>query len=187
MVFDSLDSHRLKRPVSNMQRDLSDFDSALAQTVEQLRGEVKTGGGRSYRPSLAGKHGLIALGIQPVFLVPLDVRGKRRAADPIDNFVEVTRYFEANHSAASFAPFDNFSSEFAPRELDACARGQRSAGLHKRLPHKRLDSANKKNFDAPAEHRFASRRPAHSPAYQPCRKHAGVVEHKQVACSEMAR
>jgi hypothetical protein len=121
MIFDSLDSHRLKRSVTDVQGDLSDFDAAIADAIQQLRGEVQAGGRGRHGATLAGENGLIPLGIQAVFFISLDIRRQRRAADPIDDFVKVARCFEAHYTPAPFAPLDHFSCKLAAGELNAGA------------------------------------------------------------------
>src|SRR2546427_20314 len=131
--------------------------------------------------TFAREHSLIALGVEAVFFVALDVRRQRRAADAIDDFVKVTRGFKSNHSAAVLAPFDHFSSEFAPGEFNSRARQQGSAGSNQRFPYQRFLAAHKKDLDAPAQHRIASRRYPNAPANKPRWKDSRVVEDKQVA------
>jgi len=187
MIFDLLDSHRLKRPVTDVQGDFGDFYAAISEAIKQLRGEVQAGGRGRYCATLACEDGLIPLGIQPVFFVSLDVWRERGAADPIDDFVEVARCLEADDASAPLAPLDHFSRKFASGELDAGSWNQRSSRLHKCFPYEWFDPADKKDLDAPAEHRLASRSHPQAAAYKPCRKYSSVVEDKQIAGSKMIR
>jgi hypothetical protein len=187
MIFDSLDSHRLKRPVTDVQGDLDDFDAAIAEAIQQLRGEVQASGRGRYCATFAREDGLIPLGIQSVFFVSFDIRRQRGAADPIYDFVEVARCLEADDSAPPFAPLDHFSRKLASGELNAGTRHQRSSRLYKCFPYEWFDAADKKDLDAPAEHRLTSRSHPQATAYKPCRKYSSIVQHEQVTRSKMIR
>jgi hypothetical protein len=187
MVFDPFDAYWLKRSVADMKGDLGDFDSCCAQAVEQLGSEVQPRGRSRYCAAFAREHSLISLGVETIFFVPFDVRRKRRAADTIDDFVEVARRFEAHYAAAAFAPLDHFSGELAACELDSPARRQSSSRLDQGFPNQRFDAAHEKDFDAPSEYRFASRSHAQPPADKPCRKDSSVVQHQQVSGAKVIR
>ena len=165
MVFDALDSHRLKCPVPNVEGDLGDFDPDTSQTIQQLRCEVKTCGWSRDRASLVGKDGLIPFGIQTIFVIAFDVGWKRGAPDSIDDLVKVTQSLEADNSSASFAPLNDLGSQLSTRKFHSRAWGQSSSRLYQRLPDKWFDAADKKDLHAPAEYRFTSWSDPKTPAY----------------------
>jgi hypothetical protein len=89
---------------------------------------------------------LVALCVEPILFVAFDVRRKRRAPDPVDDFIEVAVRFESHYSSAALSPMKHFGSEFASRKLDPRARQQDSTRLNQRLPNERLYTTNQKNF-----------------------------------------
>src|ERR1041384_1060389 len=124
MVFDAVDSNRLKRPVAYVKSDLCCLDSSGLQTMQQLRGEVQPGSRRSHGAALARENGLIAIGIEAIFFVALDVGRKRRAPYAIDDLVEVAGCFKPNDPTTKVSPFENLSGEFSSSELNTRARQQ---------------------------------------------------------------
>jgi hypothetical protein len=185
VVLYPLDSDRLKSAVAHMQGELGGFDAPRGALREKLRSEVQPGGWRCNCSPLAREHRLIALGVQPIFFVALDVRRQRCAADAVDDLVKVAFGFEAYDAPARVAPLENFGSQLASRKLDSRAGKQCSPRPNQRFPYKRFDSADQKDFDTTAKDGRASRGHSQSPTNQPRGKHSSVVKHEQVAIAKM--
>jgi hypothetical protein len=63
VILDALDPDWLKRPQADMEGDVDGFDSALADAVEDFRGEVETGGRSCNGAALLSIDGLVALAV----------------------------------------------------------------------------------------------------------------------------
>ena len=92
MILDPVDADWLESSQADVQRDLGGLDAALTDSVENLRCEMKTGGGRGYRSALLGIDGLIALAIVGGIRAR-DVGRERDMADAIEGGEESHRYF----------------------------------------------------------------------------------------------
>jgi hypothetical protein len=108
VIFDALHPYGLKRSQANVERDVDRLNSLAFYAAQDLRSEVKPGGGSRNRTTVLGIDRLIAFAI-PGRVWPRDVRRKRDVADAIKNCEEIRDRVEANAALAEFPPGDDLS------------------------------------------------------------------------------
>jgi hypothetical protein len=156
VIFNALDPDRLKSSVPDVQSYFRRLDAACSQFFKQSFGEMEPGRGRGYCSALARENGLVPISIEPVLFIALYVWRKRRPPDSINDLVKAAFAAKANYAPAELVPFDDFGRKPSAREFDLCARKQRFARSNQRFPHKRLEAANQKYLNAPAQYLFAA-------------------------------
>src|SRR5271155_1981193 len=88
VILDAIHADRLKGSKAYLQSDLDSFDSALADSIENFRGEVKTSCRRGHRATLLGIHSLITLPIGQGVLA-FDIRGQWNVPNVIQDRKEI--------------------------------------------------------------------------------------------------
>src|SRR6266487_4698452 len=94
MTFERFAANGLKRAQADVQRELADFCTPVANFFQNFRREMKTGRGSGNRPRTFGVYRLIALAVR-CFIRAIDVRRKRDVAHPLEllaDTVLVMRY-----------------------------------------------------------------------------------------------
>ena len=133
----SIDAHRLKRAVADVQRDGRALDAPLVQRVEKLRREMQAGGRRRDRAALARIHGLIPLAIA-LRVVALDVRRQRHVADLVDRVLDARAALrpETDRPPAVKMPIEHLSVQHVPGAAEHHLRSglQLLPGMHERVP-----------------------------------------------------
>ena len=172
VVLDLLDTHRLKRAVPDVERDLGHLDAAILEGGHQRRVEVQTGGGRRDRPARAREDGLVPVAIVHAIVAP-DVRRQRHVTDRIDRGVHGRVIFgpEPNEAPAEESTLEDFAMEgVISVKDDPRPRLQFLPGMHQRLPDHGVSRCR-----IPTD---AGRRAS---AEQARRKNARVVDDNQIA------
>jgi len=88
VILDAIDADGLKGSEADVQSDLDSFGPALADSVNDCRGEVKAGCRRRNRAALPGIDSLIALSIRHRIRA-VDIRGKRDVPDAVQDCKEI--------------------------------------------------------------------------------------------------
>jgi hypothetical protein len=88
VILDAIDADGLKCSKAYVQSDLDSFDSALADSIEDFGGEVKTSCRSRHRAALLGIHSLITLPIRQGILA-FDIRGQWDVPDAIEDRKEI--------------------------------------------------------------------------------------------------
>ena len=194
VIFDPVDADGLKGSEADVERDFSGCDAALADAVEDLWGEMKSGGGGCYRATLLGVDGLIAFAIAGRIRAR-DVGWERDVADAIESGEEIVhglKGLEADEAFAELGARENFGLQFVLfSEEEAFADDDLAAGANQAFPiigvggelarQQNLDAALEKTTRggiARAEWVSAS---ACATAVEPSGKDARVVEDDQIA------
>jgi hypothetical protein len=197
VIFDTLDTDRLKGSEADVQSDIDGFDAALADAVENFSCEVKAGGGGGDRSAVLGVDGLIALAIVGGIRAR-DVGRKRDVADAVEGGKEVvglippTAGLKADATLAEFGARENLGLQFVVfAEKQAFADPDLAAGTNQALPIVGIcgELAGEQNFDAAVE-KIAGRgilraerlsAGALAAAIQASGKDASVIEDEQIA------
>ncbi len=183
VILDLVDADWLESSQADVQGDLGGLDAALTDSVQNLRGEVETGGGRGYRSALLGIDGLIALAIVGGIRAR-DVGRERYVADAIEGGEKIVVIFEgveADLALAELSTRQDFGLEFIGlqfiliAEEKAIADSDFAAGANHALPIVGIgrELASEEDFDA-AESAFAA-------AIKAGGKDAGIVEDDEIA------
>ncbi len=181
VILDAIDADRLESSQADVQRDPGGLDAALTDSVENLRGEVETGGGRGYRSPLLGIDGLIAIAIVGGIRAR-DVGRERDVADAIEGrekIIHALGGLKTDVALAELSARQDFSLEFnLIAEEKAFADSDFAAGANQALPIVGIgrELASEEDFDA-AGSAFAA-------AIKPGRKNAGIVEDDEIAGSQ---
>jgi len=157
VILDLVDADGLEGSEADVQGDVCGLDAALADAVEDLRGEVKTGGGRGYRSTLQGVDGLVALAIAGGIRT-YDVGRERDVADAIECGKKIVRALgcrlEADAAFAEFGTGQDFGLEFIVlAEEEALTDTDLAAGADQAFPIVRFGGklAGEENLDASME------------------------------------
>ena len=111
MLFDFFYTDWLKGSQPYVEGNFGGLDAAVAETGENLRGEVEAGGGGSYGSPLAGVDGLRAIAVGGG-VVGGDVGGEGDVADLFHAGEEVIHGDETDMALAEFAAGDDFGLKF---------------------------------------------------------------------------
>ena len=94
VAFERFAVDGLKRAQADLQRELADFCTPVANFFQSFRREMKARRGSSNRTGTFGVHRLIALAVR-YFIGAINVRRKRGVAQPLELFADtvlVMRY-----------------------------------------------------------------------------------------------
>jgi hypothetical protein len=203
VIFDLVDANGLEGSQADVKRDFSGCDAALADAVEDLWGEMKSGGGGCDRATLLGVNGLIAFAIAGGIRAR-DVGWERDVADAIECGEEIVHAldFALDHTFAGGLEADVAFAELGAREdfglqfvllseEEAFADADLAAGANQAFPIIGVggELASQQNFHAAleeitrggiarAEWLSAS---ACATAVEPGGKDARVIEDDQIA------
>ena len=189
-----LDADWLKCSQSYVERDFCGLDAAVAETGENLRGEVEAGGGSGYGSTLAGVDGLIAIAVGGG-IVAGDVGRERDVADPFHAGEEIVDGSEAYLALAEFAAGDDLGMKFVMiAEEKMFADSDLSAGPDQTFPLVgiALQLPGKQDFDTAAKEIVRGRicglrgcgLKATTASVEARGKDAGVIEDEKVAGPE---
>jgi len=202
VIFDALDADGLKRSQADVQRDFGGFNAAVADAVEDLRREVKAGGGSGYRSALFGVDGLIAVAIVRGVRAR-DVGRQRDVADLIECGEEIVHAMsgrEADAALAEFGAGQDLSLKFVAIRLaeeQAFADADLASGTDQAFPVIGMggELTGQQNFDASVGD-IAGRRimsaygvsaGACAAAIDPGGEDAGIVENDEVTGAQQVR
>src|SRR4029077_231278 len=190
MVLHPFDAHGLERTQADVKGDLRCLHAALADAGEGFGREVQPGGRSSDRSTLAGVHGLIAFEVFWAVRAG-NVGGQRDVPEPVERLKEPGDGRKTYLAFAEGAVPSNFRLQFFwLAEGKALADADLASGADQALPLIRILThlPGQQDFDAALQKiarcrvlgtdRLSFR--ATSPAVEPRRKYAGVVEHEQV-------
>src|ERR1700686_1384502 len=107
VVFDALDADRLKSSQSDVECDFRRFDAALADAVENFRGEVEARGRSCYGATLLGVNGLIAFAVAKRIWTR-NVGWEWDVSDAIEDGVEIIDWSKAERAPAELGAGNNF-------------------------------------------------------------------------------
>ena len=108
--IDSLHAQRGEGSEANVQGEASNFNSAVGECIENLRGEVQAGGGRCDRATFARVDGLVAFAVRHL-VIAANVGWKRGVADAVEDGVEIIDGIEAEKALAEVVAFEDFGLE----------------------------------------------------------------------------
>ena len=117
--------------------------------VQNLRREVKPGGGRRHGTALARENGLVTLAVRGR-IGAVDIGRQGHVADLLEFAEQVALGTEAQGSFAEFAPRHDLGFQ-AVREEDAFPRAHFAAGADQRLPVRAAHGAEQEDFDFAAQ------------------------------------
>jgi len=111
MIFDVLYADGLKSSQADVQGDLGNFDSALANALENFGSEVQAGGGRGYRPSRSCVNRLVAVAVMGlVFAVNVGRQGN--VSQALYTAEKIGDGMETDGSLAEVSASDDFGLKF---------------------------------------------------------------------------
>ena len=193
VILHAFDADRLEGSEADVQGDLSGFDAALLDAVEDFRGEMKAGGRGCDRSARLGVYGLVALAIAGGIRAR-DVRREWDVADAIESGEEVVLALKdglkADTALAELAAGQYFRLQFVLlAEEEAFADSDLAAGPNQAFPVVRFgrELAREQNLYTSMEEIVRggimrtdglSALPA---AIEPRRKDAGIVKDHQIA------
>ena len=107
VIFDTLDTDRLKSSQAHMKRNLGGFDTTLTNTVKNLRSKVQASGWSCDRTAFVRVNSLITF---PVFRIVLSINIRRQGhmAKSFDLLKKIRRSLETDSSLPEAAPAHNF-------------------------------------------------------------------------------
>ncbi|CAD5375534.1 hypothetical protein OF001_U10221 [Pseudomonas sp. OF001] len=175
VVLDALDAYRLEGASADVQGDEGGVHALFADRGEQTIVEVQAGGGRGHRTGLAlvGVDGLVALAVG-VLVGAVDVRRQRHVAHALEQHQH--RLGEAQLEQRVVA--GEHLGLAAAVDVDQAARLGRLAGTHMGQHAPLVEQALDEDLQATAGGLLAE---------QPRRDHPGVVEHHQVAGTQVVQ
>jgi len=193
--FDLVDAYGLESSQADVERDFGGLDAALADAVEDFRGEVKAGGGSGYRSALLGIDSLIAFAIAGR-VGARDVGRERDVADAIEGGEEGVGGLkggrEADAALAELGAGQDIGLQFVLfSEEKAFAYADLAAGTNQALPIVGFggDLPGEQNLDAAVEEVAGCgivradglSAGAFAAAVEPGGKDAGIVEDYEIA------
>lgn len=207
VLFDFFYANRLKGSQPDVECDFGGFDFALAEAHQNLRSEMKTGGGSGDRSALAGIDGLIAVAVGGGILAG-NIGWEGDVADALDDGKEVVeglagfarlsphvRGSETDVALAEVSARDDFGMELIVlTEKEVLADGDLASGTDEAFPVVRIlpELAGQKDLDASVKEVPRSRIMwAEGLGFKTCAaaieaggEHAGIVEDDEVAGPE---
>lgn len=198
VILDAVDADRLEGSQADMEGDFGGLDSALADAVEDFRGEMKACGRSGDRSALLGVDGLIAFAIAGRIRTG-DVGRERDVADAIEGGEEVVHALnglKADAALAEFGAGQDIGLKFSEiaivlAEEQSFTDAYFAAGANQAFPIVGIGGklAGQKNLDAAVEEIAGSRivradrvsAGAFAAAMEPGGKDAGVVEDHEIA------
>jgi len=156
VILDAIHADWLKGSKAYLQSDLDSFDSALADSIENFRGEVKTSCRRGHRATLLGIHSLITLPIGQGVLA-FDIRGQWNVPNVIQDRKEIhpiRQRLKTDASLAELPTGNDMGFEFIRvAEKQSFSSADFASGPNQALPLVGLggELARQQNLDSAAE------------------------------------
>ena len=162
--------HRTEGAKADVQQHRHDFDPFLPDLLQQLRGEVQTGGRRGGAALFPGIDRLIALPILQAFV---NVGRQGHLTQPIQNFLKNALIMETHQPRALRGTIHDFRPKQPVAEAAPGSRGQTAARAHQRFPKVFFQPLEQQNLHWHVGFFLFSQ--------QPGRNDPGVVDHHHVA------
>lgn len=190
VLFDILDTNWLEGAEADVEGDLGGFYATVVEAGQNLRREVKTGGGCGDGSALAGVYGLIAVAIG-AGIGAGDVGRKRDVADCFHASEEVVHRGETDVALAKLAAGDDLGLELVLiAEEEMLSDSDLASGANEAFPIVRfaLQLSCEQDFDTAAEEVARGRilraerlgLKAGAASKKAGGEYAGVVEYQQI-------